>query len=134
MSIYSDTINDFNQVSLINIYHGSKLMVSVKTPMEAAHYVKDTTHCKASYSSVCSNVCKMLEKTQYTTRGYTIKRVSTYVRVGQEGITPVSKGLADVDPLDAYFDRLFGPREDYKEEWEEGLPEQDNSPKVVRLC
>lgn len=135
MSKYSDTLKGFTQVYLIDIYFGSKLMVSVKTPMEAARYIKDNTHCKASYSSVCSNVCKMLQKTQYTTRGYTLKRVSTYVRAGQEGIPSANKGFTDsVDPVDALLDRIFGPKEDYKEEWEEGLPEQDNVPQVVRLC
>lgn len=135
MSKYNDALKDFNQVYLIDIYFGSKLMVSVKTPMEAARYIKDNTHCKASYSSVCSNVCKMLQKTQYTTRGYTLKRVSTYVRADQEGIPSVNKGLTDsVDPVDALLDRIFGPKEDYKEEWEEGFPEQDNVPQVVRLC
>lgn len=135
MSKYSDTLKGFTQVYLIDIYYGSKLMVSVKTPMEAARYVKDNTHCKASYSSVCSNICKMLQKTQYTTRGYTLERVSTYVRAGQEGIPSANKDLTDsVDPVDAILDRIFGPKEDCKEEWEGGLPEESNVPQVVRLC
>lgn len=135
MSKYSDTLKDFTQVYCIDIYHGSKLMISVKTPMEAARYIKDNTHCKASYSSVCSNVCKMLQKTQYTTRGYTLERVSTYARAGQEGIPSANKGLTDsVDPVDALLDKIFGPKEDCKEEWEEGLPEESNVPQVVRLC
>lgn len=135
MSKYSDTLTEFTRVYCIDIYHGSKLMVSVKTPMEAARYIKDNTHCKASYSSVCSNVCKMLQKTQYTTRGYTLERVSTYVRAGQEGIPSANKGLTDsVDPVDALLDKIFGPKEDYKEDWEQGLPEESNVPQVVRLC
>lgn len=126
---------EFNRVTLIDIYFGSKLMVSMKTPMEAARYIKDNTRCKASYSSVCSNVCKMLQKTQYTTRGYTLKRVSTYVRAGQEGITSANEGIAGgVDPIDVVLDRIFGPKEECKEEWEEGLPEEANVPQVVRLC
>lgn len=135
MSKYSDTLKEFTRVYCIDIYYGSKLMVSVKTPMEAARYIKDNTRCKASYSSVCSNICKMLQKTQYTTRGYTLERVSTYVRAGQEGIPSANEGLTDsVDPVDAILDRIFGPKEDCKEEWEEGLPEESNVPQVVRLC
>lgn len=135
MSKYSDTLKDFTQVYRIDIYYGSKLMVSVKTPMEAARYVKDNTHCKASYSSVCSNVCKMLQKTQYTTRGYTLERVSTYVHADQEGIPSANKGLTDgIDPVDALLDKIFGPKEDYKEDWEQDLPEESNVPQVVRLC
>lgn len=135
MSKYSDTLKDFTQVYRIDIYYGSKLMVSVKTPMEAARYVKDNTHCKASYSSVCSNVCKMLQKTQYTTRGYTLERVSTYVRADQEGIPSANKGLTDgIDPVDALLDKIFGHKEDYKEVWEQDLPEESNVPQVVRLC
>lgn len=135
MSKYSDTLKDFTQVYRIDIYYGSKLMVSVKTPMEAARYVKDNTHCKASYSSVCSNVCKMLQKTQYATRGYTLERVSTYVRADQEGILSANKGLTDgIDPVDALLDKIFGPKEDYKEDWEQDLPEESNVPQVVRLC
>lgn len=135
MSKYSDTLKDFTQVYRIDIYYGSKLMVSVKTPMEAARYVKDNTHCKASYSSVCSNVCKMLQKTQYTTRGYALERVSTYVRADQEGIPSANKGLTDgIDPVDALLDKIFGPKEDYKEDWEQDLPEESNVPQVVRLC
>lgn len=135
MSKYGDTLKEFNQVYLIDIYFGSKLQVSVKTPMEAARYIKDTTHCKASYSSVCSNVCKMLQNTQYTTRGYSLKRVSTYVLAGQESITPAYKDFSGgVDPVDALLDSIFGPKEGCREEWEEDLPEEVDAPQVVRLC
>lgn len=63
-------IEGFRRVKMIDILFGESLVMSVKTPMEAAHYIKDKTRCKASYDSVCSAVSKCLFGVQYTTRGY----------------------------------------------------------------
>lgn len=124
-------IEGFRRVKMIDILFGESLVMSVKTPMEAAHYIKDKTRCKASYDSVCSAVSKCLFGVQYATRGYRCSWETKYIRESSDAC--VKEALNEgVDYVTALLDKICGPKEE-DTSWMEDIPERIQG-YSTRLC